>query len=259
MYKYIQTEEISFEEYCKASGLHLDPQNTWIALSRKIDWEAVESAYAAQFFGTTGHPAKPGRMAVGALIIQSITGFSDRKLCMEITADPYLQFFLGAQAFQPIPHFTPPALVSFRKRLSTAVLGILKSEIPELCFDPLNDLPSIHKGPKYSFSRLGDPGYDPNDPASLNRARRVLERIIDHLHKASGSKKKPRTYKKVARQEYDRYSRRKNQDTQAFIKHHRAYVRRDIRIIQGYLTCGYSVPETFCNEYQVIENVFNEI
>ena len=241
MYKYVQTEEISFEEYCKASGLHLDPRNTWIELSRKIDWEAIESAYAAQFFGTTGHPANPGRMAVGAVIVQRITELSDRKLCMEIAADPYLQFFLGALAFQPIPLFTPPALVSFRKRLSTTVLDILKSEVPELYFDPQND------------SR-----YNPNDPASLNRARRILEKVIDHLHKASGNKKKPRTYRKVAMREYIRYSRRKSKDTQAFVNHHRAYVRRDIRIIQGYQACGYSIPEPLCDEYLVIKNVFQQ-
>ena len=49
--------------------------------------------YASLFPSHRGHPAKPLRMALGALIIQKRKKLSDRPLVKEIAENPYLQDF----------------------------------------------------------------------------------------------------------------------------------------------------------------------
>ena len=46
-----------------------------------------------------GAPAKPFRMALGALIIKEYLGTSDRETVERIKESPYLQYFLGLPGF----------------------------------------------------------------------------------------------------------------------------------------------------------------
>lgn len=50
---------------------HLDEENRWIILSKKIPWEELESDYKKKLSGSElGAPAKSLRMAFGSLIIK---------------------------------------------------------------------------------------------------------------------------------------------------------------------------------------------
>ena len=51
--------------------------------------------YAELFPSGTGNVAKPLRMALGSLIIQTKFQYSDRELVEQITENPYLQYFIG--------------------------------------------------------------------------------------------------------------------------------------------------------------------
>jgi len=45
----------------------LDPDNRWVLFASLMPSDEIEEAYAPQFNPTTGAPAKPARLAFGAL------------------------------------------------------------------------------------------------------------------------------------------------------------------------------------------------
>lgn len=53
-----------------------------------IPWDEFEMKYAALFPSDTGNVAKPLRMALRALIIQTKFQYSDRELVEQITENP---------------------------------------------------------------------------------------------------------------------------------------------------------------------------
>ena len=105
----------------QSCGMQLEEKNEWVVLSARIDWGALEKLYASLFPSHKGHPAKPLRMALGALIIQKRKKLSDRALVKEIAENPYLQYFLGIQQYSHKCPFEATSLVAFRKRLSVSV------------------------------------------------------------------------------------------------------------------------------------------
>lgn len=70
-----------------------------------------------------GNVAKPVRMALGSLIIQTRCGYTDRETVHQITENPYLQYFIGFKEYQLTKPFTPVALVKFRKRFNARRLA----------------------------------------------------------------------------------------------------------------------------------------
>ena len=122
MYKKQKTYQVSFFDFNQAYGLQLDKNNEWIHLSTRIDWDRLEEDYAKNFPSHTGRPAKPLRMALGALIIQKRMNLSDRALVKEIAQNPYLQYFIGLNNFQITCPFRSTSLVEFRKRFDVDFL-----------------------------------------------------------------------------------------------------------------------------------------
>ena len=56
-------------------------------------------------------------MALGALIIKARLGLTDEELVEQIKENPYLQFFIGLEAFQYWQPFDPSMMVYCRKLL----------------------------------------------------------------------------------------------------------------------------------------------
>ena len=100
----------------------MNPCNRWIQRADKIPWDLFEVKYANLFPGDTDNVAKPLRMALGALIIQSRFQFPDRELVEQITENPYLQYFIGLPGYQDTPPFDASTLVLFRKRITADML-----------------------------------------------------------------------------------------------------------------------------------------
>ena len=63
--------------------------------SSLMPWEELEQTYAPQFSPTTGAPAKPVRLAFGALFIKQRLGLTDEETVEQIRENAYMQFFLG--------------------------------------------------------------------------------------------------------------------------------------------------------------------
>ncbi len=100
----------------------MNSDNRWIKLADRIPWDEFEVKYARLFPSDTGNVAKPFRMALGALIIQTKFQYSDRELVEQIAENPYLQYFIGLPGYQEDAPFDASTLVLFRKRISAEML-----------------------------------------------------------------------------------------------------------------------------------------
>ena len=122
MYKKTDRSQHSFLDFNQPMGLHMNPDNRWIKMADRIPWDEFESKYAELFPGDNGNVAKPLRMALGSLIIQTRFQYSDRELVEQITENPYLQYFIGLPGYQEQAPFDASTLVLFRKRISSEML-----------------------------------------------------------------------------------------------------------------------------------------
>jgi len=91
-------------------GHVISGDNRWIKLADLIPWDELEDDYAAQFCKGFGAPAKPFRMALGALIIKARLGLTDEELVEHCQGRPLQGRFArlknrqqkhGVQAGQP--------------------------------------------------------------------------------------------------------------------------------------------------------------
>ena len=92
--------------------------NRWVILAQLIPWSEFEQEYALNFSQEMGAPAKPFRMALGALIIKEKLGISDRETVEQIRENPYLQYFIGLESYSNEAPFDASMMVHFRQRLT---------------------------------------------------------------------------------------------------------------------------------------------
>jgi hypothetical protein len=123
MYRLECRHQLSFEDFFLSFGAKLSGDNRWIKLADLIPWDELEDDCAAQFCKGVGAPAKPFRMALGALIMKARLGLTDEELVEQIKENPYLQFFLGLESFQYLAPFDPSMMVYFHKRLPESVVN----------------------------------------------------------------------------------------------------------------------------------------
>ena len=93
-------------------------------------WDEIELRYAGLFESGTGNVAKPLRLALGALIIQTqYSSFSDAEVPQQIREKPYMQYFCGMPGYVDELPFDSSSLVHFRKRLTEEILGEINEMI----------------------------------------------------------------------------------------------------------------------------------
>ena len=87
---YRKTEEqLYLENFYLPFGGKLRQDNRWVQLAGIIPWDFIETKYASKFASSgRGAPAKPVRMALGALIIKEKCGYSDEELVEQIRENP---------------------------------------------------------------------------------------------------------------------------------------------------------------------------
>jgi transposase, IS5 family len=119
MYREESVKQQKLEDFHLPFGGHLDEENRWVILSKKVPWEELEEDYKDQLSDNNlGAPAKSLRMALGALIIKEKLQISDREVVEQIRENHYLQYFLGLQRYKDEAPFDPSLMVHFRKRLN---------------------------------------------------------------------------------------------------------------------------------------------
>ena len=95
MYRRKDRNQLSFEDFFLPFGGKLSGENRWIKLAELIPWYELEDDYAAQFCKGFGAPAKPFRMALGALIIKARMGLTDEELVEQIKKITIISSSLG--------------------------------------------------------------------------------------------------------------------------------------------------------------------
>jgi hypothetical protein len=272
MYRREHRHQLSFEDFSLPFGGKLSGGNRWIKLAELIPWDELEDDYAAQFCKGFGAPAKPFRMALGALIIKARLGLTDEELVEQIKENPYLQFFIGLEAFQYSAPFDPSMMVYFRKRLPEAVvndcnerivrhgLKVIRSSDSQ---DPGDDsgnggdrsastgeqpMPSAHRQPNQG-SLLIDATCTPvdirhpTDLSLLNEAREVTEILIDAMHPQVRESfgHKPRTHRRKARQQFLAVAKKKKpriNKIRKAIRQQLGHLKRNLASIDALIACG---------------------
>jgi len=139
MYRNNNSGQLSFKDFNLPLGGKLSSENRWVTLSKLVPWEKYENEYAEQFNKEIGAPAKPFRMALGALIIKKRLGTSDEETVEQIRENPYLQYFLGLTEYNNKAPFEASMMVHFRKRLNLEILGRINEEmVKESESNPIN-------------------------------------------------------------------------------------------------------------------------
>jgi transposase, IS5 family len=111
----------------------LAPDNRWVIMSKLIPWSEFEAEYAQNFSAEgMGAPAKPFRMALGALIIKERLKTSDRETVEQIRENPYLQYFIGMEKYSNKEPFEASMLVHFRQRIGEELVNKINKKTIEL-------------------------------------------------------------------------------------------------------------------------------
>ena len=122
--------QIELNDFDQPMGIHLDHSNRWYQLAELIPWDDYEAAYASTMSSTEGgNLAKPFRMALGTLIIQTRLGTSDRETVRQIQENPYLQYFIGLPRFQLEAPFDPSLITLFRKRIGNEIVDQINDDV----------------------------------------------------------------------------------------------------------------------------------
>ena len=250
MYKRHSSQMSLFDEPEMFGTLPLDPNNEWVKLSKLIPWAEFEYRYEEHFQSSTGQPACSARMALGSLLIKEDYQCSDEKVVAEIAMNPYLQYFIGLPAFQYSAPFDSSMLTRFRQRITPEMLDWVNDRI--IGRDDSDRNPPNGGGsgdvdtPESNGQNEGTMILDatcapqnirfPTDTSLLNEARENAEEIIDILH-AHGltDGKKPRTYRKKARKQYNSFSKNRKKTKKLIrktIRQQLGYLRRDLEAIQ---------------------------
>ena len=287
MYRINSVAQNKVEKFDLQTIIHLEEENRWVKLAELIPWSEFESEYASQFSDSMGAPAKPFRMALGALIIKERLGTSDEETVEQIKENPYLQYFLGLTGYTNQAPFDASMFVHFRKRLNPELIGrineriVLNQRQKEQSTKPGDERAEVTptettESSSESLKNQGklildatcapaDINY-PTDLKLLNQAREYSENIIDRLYEQVKQKleKKPRTYRKIARKDYlelAKQRRPKRKKLRKAIRKQIAYLRRNLAHIDGLVAVGASLSELNQQSYRsllVVSELFRQ-
>jgi hypothetical protein len=273
MYRREPRHQLSFEDFFLPFGGKLSGDNRWIKLAELIPWDELEDDYAAKFCKGFGAPAKPFRMALGALIIKARLGLTDEELVEQIKENPYLQFFIGLEAFQYSAPFDPSMMVYFRKRLPDAIvndcnerivrhgLSVIRASDSQNHDDDSGSGTGSGSGsstgqPRPSSQKQPNQGSllidatctpvdirHPTDLSLLNEAREVTEILIDAMHPQVRHSfgHKPRTHRSKARQQFLAVAKKKKpriNKIRKAIRQQLGHLKRNLASIDALIACG---------------------
>ena len=274
MYKPIDKSQHSFLDFNQPMGLHMNPNNRWIKMADSIPWDEFEIKYAGLFPSLTGNVAKPLRMALGALIIQTRFQYPDRELVEQITENPYLQYFIGLPGYQEEPPFDASTLVLFRKRITMDMLMEANEYI--LAKKDDHEQPPSSGSSKDSHESETEPENKgtltldatcapahiryPQDISLLNEAREFLEGMIQRFSRYYGLPL-PRRYKRQARKAYLAFAKSKKhtaKKVRSAIRKQLGYVRRDIGYLKQFMSDGCMPDKKDIPKYLTILKLYEQ-
>ena len=129
MYRKSNQASITPEEFELPVAVKLSPDNRWVIMAELIPWAEFEQEYAAKFSEKMGAPAKPFRMALGALIIKEKLRVTDRETVEQIKENPYLQYFIGMSDYSNEAPFEASMMVYFRERIEMNLVNTINQKM----------------------------------------------------------------------------------------------------------------------------------
>jgi len=219
MINYTSQYQTQFEDFSNLCQLELDPGNRWIQLGALLPWDRMVETYVKRFSLNMGAVAVNPRWVIGAFIIKHKLRLSDEETLLSISENPYMQFFLGLETYQPKQLFSPTLFVELRKKLGEKTFDEFSRTLISLSEDSQpdsgGDEPArpARKGKLKIDATVADQYIRyPNDLSLVNEARVKTETILDQLWELVKDQLpvKPRTYRKVAHKRYLSQSKKKN-------------------------------------------------
>ena len=270
MYKKDNNLQLPFHEFALPFNGKLDEDNRWVKLAQLIPWETVEKEYQRHFTKATGAPAIDSRIAFGALIIKERCGYTDRETVMQITENPYLQYFIGFTEFKCEVPFDSTMMVYFRRRFGKDMLEkINESLISKVSKKRPEEEPKPQNRGKLLVDATCTPAdiRYPTDVSLLNEAREKTEEIIDILYEQIRGlvpKTKFRTYRQKAHKIFLGFIKKKKhsqKEVRKAMKKQLQFIRRNLRHVENLLKMGASLG--FLTKYQyrnllVIHELFRQ-
>ena len=266
MYKRKLNQVSIFENPAMFGGIALNPENEWVKLAKMIPWWVFEKKYAEQFPSNMGQPADSVRAALRSQVIKEKYQFSDEMTVEHIAMNPYLQYFIGLTEYRQTAPFDPSMMSRFRQRLTAEMLQDVNDVITgrktaEQIVAEADEHDESHDDDsgESSGGSGGDGGQAevkdapnegtlildatcapqairfPTDTSLLNEARLNTEGIIDSLHAAGLTEgKKPRTYRVIAKKQYNGFSKSRRKTGRSIRRTRRQqlnYLRRNLKHI----------------------------
>jgi transposase, IS5 family len=272
MYRKQGQNPISPENFELTFEGKLSSDNRWVVLASLIPWGEFEDEYSSEFSMDMGAPAKPFRMALGALIIKEKLGISDRETVEQIKENPYLQYFIGISAYSNEAPFEASMLVHFRERISADLVnkvnrGTVKKmlettssqQTEKKTEEPEKEVNTPKNRGKLILDATcapGDISY-PTDIGLLNQARFQIEKIIDSLYEQIKGQveKKPRTYRQIARRDYLAVAKKRrvsHKERRTAIKKQLQYIKRNLSYIEQIIISGASLESLNNRQYKML-------
>ena len=148
MYRKSNQPELTPQKFELPVAVQLSPDNRWVIMAELIPWLEFEAEYAENFSEKMGAPAKPFRMALGALIIKEKLGISDRETVEQIKENPYLQYFIGMSDYSNEAPFEPSMMVHFRERIKINFVKKINKKMVKDFQEETEEIPTEEKKKK---------------------------------------------------------------------------------------------------------------
>jgi hypothetical protein len=110
MIRYKSSRQLSISEFKIPFEAKLDENNRWVVLSKIVPWEEFARLYYKNFKSNRGAPTKDARLVLGVIIIKHSMKTDDSGVIEMIQENPYMQYFLGLEAFTYEQVMTPSLL-----------------------------------------------------------------------------------------------------------------------------------------------------
>lgn len=273
MYRKQGQSTISPENFEFSFEGKLKEDNRWVIMASFIPWSEFEDEYSSSFSIEMGAPAKPFRMALGALIIKEKLGASDRETVEQIKENPYLQYFIGMSSYSNEAPFDASMLVHFRERISAELVNKVNQQMVKKMLEATSSVDTEKKTDSAEGKEVSEPTNlgklvidatcapaditYPTDLELLNQARKQTERIIDLLYEQiKGTlEKKPRTYREKPRKDYLEVAKKRRvsqKDRRKAIKKQLQYIKRNLSHIRYLITLGASLEKLTDRQYKML-------
>ena len=228
--KYVSPNQLVLDGFSTPFEKELNPENRWVVLAHLIPWDEICNLYLKYMgISSTGRPGISPRVVIGSLIIKHLCNLDDRETVDHISENIYMQYFLGYSGFTNETPFDPSLFVEFRKRLGMENVNAINERIISIKTGIESARRATISGPEkdtisddddHEPENKGRVIFDatacpqdiayPTDLNLLSEAREMTEKMIDILHNPTLHKRKPRTYRVVARKRFLQTAQKKN-------------------------------------------------